>query len=61
MRGLEGALAADRDDGVQSQVRDVAAGPLDPVAQMRGLDPEEPRIVPPRARMPPTASRSSLR
>lgn len=39
VRRLEGALAADRDDGVEAQVRDVAAGGLDAADQVRGLDP----------------------
>ena len=37
-RGLQGALAADRDDRVEAQLGDVPPGPLHAVAQMRGLD-----------------------
>ncbi len=36
---LQRALAADRDDRVQTQFLDVAPGPLHAVPQVRGLDP----------------------
>ena len=41
-RRLQRALAADRDDRVQAQLGDMAAGPLHAVPQMRGLHPGRP-------------------
>ncbi len=53
---LRRALAANRDDRVEPG--EAAPGSLHPVAQVLGTDPGEPRMVPPRARMPLAVSRS---
>ena len=53
--GAERVLAADRDQPVDARLLEVRGDPLGPPSSLNGFVREEPRIVPPRGRMPRTS------